>query len=460
MRHVVVNHIVRVGSTCIKEIEIGGKILNTIGTLPKLQSRKDLELFFGRSPSEMHTEGVVLDLWNLHELSKSLFIGEGQRRLDNNEIAITRAKEMMDEKAIIIDPSSEEYSYPRLHHTEKDKKNRENKGRKVNRVDLIFSLSKFPTQVRDVFKDRKPNDAWHELESRKLILVYVDWYVRHCLSLGASVILPPVPLVDGRKQAMLNTLAKVNAVCHRITVETTVAYPATYVPIDSTAFQSDKPPQRIADAIADMLQPHSILVLKFFRTEDMLADPMARRRLRVFLMALDTLKREHHDTIAIMVLDTRNEGLAYFGNGVDLTCDPLGGVQDRPKFRKKKKQDEGDDDIDEEEDFGIYGKWYHPELRHYLKMDQVKESLGENGQLPHNCEFCDGIGDSLTREADDPSFPTSAQWNSGRRTHNYTCRQEEDQLVKDSVRAGERRAVELYLNKSTRADKNLLDLLP
>ena len=451
MKHIVINQIVRAGSTSLKEIELGGKVLSTIRTLPKLQKKSDLELFFGRTSSETRFEGVALDLWSLNDLSKSLFIGDGQRRLDNNEIAITREKALMDEKAIIIDPNSEEYCHPLLHHVEKN-------GEKVTRLDFIFLLSKFPTQVKEIFKTRKHDDAWHELESRKLLLLYIDWYVRYCLKYGGSVILPPAPLVDGRRQSMLDTLTNVNLACHKITVETTEAYPATYIPIESTAFQSDKPPQRIADTIADLLQPHSILVLKFYRTEDMLSDPMARRRLREFLIAVDTLEREHHDRVAVMVLDTRTEGLAYFGSGVDITCDPLGGVQDRPKFRKRKKDDTETDD--EEENFGRYGKWYHPELREYLKLDQVKSMLGEDGNLPHHCRFCDSIGESLTKEIDDPLFPTADQWNTGRRIHNFICRQEEDEAIRDSVQIGERRAVELFLSRGTRANKNLLDILP
>jgi hypothetical protein len=453
MKQVIINQVCRAGSTSIKEIELGGKIINTIGTLPKLQSRSDIELFFGRKSKVPTFDGVVLDLCSLHDISRSLFVGEGQRRLDDNEIAVTREKLLMDEKAIFIDPNSEEYHYPLMIRKEKIT------GNSRSRLDSILSLQKYPSAVKAVFIGHRGDTAWRELESKKLLLSYVDWYVQHCLKYRASIILPPSPLVDGRKSMMLGVLKSVNATCQEITRNTTEAYPATYIPIKSDAFLDDKAPQRIVDTISDLLRPHSILALKFYRTEDMLHQVMARRRLRQFLIAIDVLKKEYHESVAVMVLDTRAEGLAYFGSGVDLTCDPLGGIQDRPKRRKKTNQIK-DDECDEPENFGRYGKWYHPELRDYLLFAQVRSILNDSGRLPHSCQFCDDLGDSLTKEQDEPGFPMADQWNKGRRFHNFICRQEEDATIRDSVIEGEMRAVELFLRRETRADKNLLDILP
>ena len=171
MKQMVVNQISRAGSTCIKEIELGNKIINSLQTLPKLQSKSDVKIFFDGELSIPQFDGVVLDLWSIQELAKILFVGDGQRRLEDNGIAVTKAKYRMDEKAIIIDPNSEEIHYP--YPLGKDKTT----GMKTSRLDAILSLKKFPSPIKEVFTSYSKDAAWSTLESKNMILSYIDWYI-------------------------------------------------------------------------------------------------------------------------------------------------------------------------------------------------------------------------------------------------------------------------------------------
>jgi hypothetical protein len=455
MRQILVNPICRAGSTCLKEIDVGGKVIRSIQTLPKLQSKSDVRLFFDKENIIPDFDALVLDLWSLPELSKALFIGKGQRRVEDNEIAITPVKMKMDEKVVIIDPSSEEYHYP--YPLKKDPIN----GNRLTRRDAILSLKGYPMPVKQVFNEFGKDAGWRTLEAKNLLLSYVDWYIQYCVKYGASVILPPSPLIDGSSQPMIEISKAINNTSQAVTRERTEAYPASYIPILSEAFDDEKRPQRILDMIYDIARPHSIVALKFFRSGKSLEQIIQRKRIREFLMAIDALKKDNHDNLAILVLDTKAEGMAYFGNGVDLTCDPLGGIKDIPSFRKKKvREDTGDELEGQPEEFKHYGRYYHHIMREFLTIPEIKTVLDPSGQLPHKCEFCVNLADSLVKQKDDPGFPRQDQWNEGRRIHNFTCRREEDEIMREKISAGDTKAIELFLKENGRGNKNLIDLIP
>lgn len=59
-----------------------------------------------------------------------------------------------------------------------------------------------------------------------------------------------------------------------------------------------------------------------------------------------------------------------------------------------------------------------------------------------------------------PDSQKKDQWNSGRRLHNFKCRREEDELIREMVLAGNMRGIELFLRQDGRGNKNLIDLIP
>jgi hypothetical protein len=361
----------------------------------------------------------------------------------------------MDKKVIIIDPNSEEYFFP--YPLKKDKES----GNKTNRLDAIFSIKSFPKQVREVFSEYGKEAAWQTLESRKLLLSFVDWYVESCVKYGATIILPPAPLIDGKSTKMIDIVKQINNTTQSVVKARTDCYPASYVPISSDAFFDENSPQRILDMISEIAQLHSIIALKFYRSGKSLNQAITRRRMKDFLMALDALKKINYDNLAIMILDTKAEGVAYFGNGVDLTCDPLGGVKDVVFFGKKKQNVDTGDEVEEQPiELRNYGRIFHHEMREYLTIPEVRSVLGPTGKLTHDCKFCKDLGDGLTKEKDEPGFPKQDQWNAGRRLHNFTCRREEDAKIREEAMSGNAKVVELFLKEEGRGNKNLIDLIP
>ena len=86
--------------------------------------------------------------------------------------------------------------------------------------------------------------------------------------------------------------------------------------------------------------------------------------------------------------------------------------------------------------------------------------MDPTGSIPHTYEFCIALGDSLTKQKDEPGFPRQDQWNAGRRIHNFICRREEDEIIREGALTGDSKAVELFLKQTKRGNKNLIDLIP
>lgn len=408
MSEMLINHVYRAGSVCVKEIEIGRKVIRTVQTLPKLQSRGDIRLFLDNPQEVPDFDGVVLDFWSLSDLRPSLFVGDGQRRLEDNMIAITPAKVKMGEKVLIIDPNTEEFHNP--YPLGKDK----NTGIKKTRLSNILGQKGCPQSIAQIMNETKKDGAWRTIEARNLLLSYVDWYIQVCVKNGADIILPPCPLINGKSDAMLKIAKDINQLTKEIITQRTQCYPSNYIPISSDAFLDEKAPQRIVDLIDNIVGSHILVALKIYRSGVALDNVLARHRIKEFFMAIDAMKREYDDNLAVMVLDTKAEGIPYFGNGVDITCDPLGGVKDSIQFSKgKKREDTGDEDESQPEMYKGYGKYYHPVLREFLSIDDVKSVINPfNGPI-HNCEFCAVLNDVVTKEKDEPGFPKKGsveQW--------------------------------------------------
>ncbi len=455
MKQILINPVQRAGSTCVKEIEVGNKFIKSVQTLPKLQTKKDIEVIFAEDKNQIDFDGVVLDLWSSSDMGKSLFVGKGQRRLDDNAIALTPTKMKMDEKVIIIDPNTEEYHFPYFLKTDKVTDT------KLSRLDKVFGLKSYPAKFKDVFTDYKGNGGWLTANERNLLLSYVDWHVRYCVDFGADIILPPTPLIDSKaSNNMLEIVKNVNELTTTIIRERTEVCPSIYFPISCDVFKGDaSKPGKILDLIIDLARPHSMVALKFFRSGRLLDSSIVRRRIREFLMMLDSVKKDNHDNLAIMILDTKAEGVAYFGNGVDLTCDPLGGVKDSPFGRPKRGEDTGDGEESQNELQG-YGKWFDRNSREYQSIQEMKSDPDSilNG-IPEG-PYRNCVEAALTKEKDMLGFPNRDTWNTTRRLNNFLCRRNEDELINQEVMAGNDKAVELFLNERRRGNHNLVDLIP
>jgi len=205
---------------------------------------------------------------------------------------------------------------------------------------------------------------------------------------------------------------------------------------------------------------NTILVLKFFRVKNVINDSLSRARLSRFLSTLDNLKQSYLDNIAIMALDTSEEGMALMSNGIDFACDPIGGVKDKVPFRKAKKGGgDGSEEQIEIDPFKSYGKYSHPETRGYIKITDLMNMLDDEGNLPHDCYACKKLHGRLI-DKKDKKFPSFNEWNPYRRLHNFTFRREEDVWLSDAVIDNNIKAAETYLAQRKRADKNLVDILP
>ena len=165
------------------------------------------------------------------------------------------------------------------------------------------------------------------------------------------------------------------------------------------------------------------------------------------------------DSIAIMALDTSDEGIALMSNGIDISCDPMGGVKDNVPFRKAKTRDgDGSEEEIEIDPFKSYGKYIHPETREYVKINDLMNMLVD-GNLPHDCFVCKKLHGRLI-DKKDKRFPSSKEWNPSRRLHNFIFRREEDKWLSDAVIDQNIKAAETYLAQRNRANKNLVDILP
>lgn len=449
MAQILINHLERVGGTSIKEIVIGKKSLKTIQTIPKFQTKSDVVLFQRNLDYVPGFDGAAFDLWATPTINSSINLDEGQRRLDDIVAhAVTPERKMLDERVLFIDPNTEwyRYRYPLDGGT---------------RQSAIMNQREFPHAIREIFERRGTdghNAAWKEMSRRKLTLSFVSWHIDQALKYGASLVIPPAPLIDGRSLTMLDIAWEINRLTRTLAFETTDAFWSLYIPVHSDAFRDEIRCKRILDVIRQNAIPDTLLVLKFFRTKNILDDSSSRARMSRFLCALDQMKSSLEDRMALMVLDTKSEGFAFMANGVDFTCDPLGGVKDTLQFAKTRERDDtGDEDDTRDRRLRHYGKYFHPDTRDFMSISDLMDVVKPDGLLPHDCMFC---GKLHGRLVDGKKLPKRDEWNALRRLHNFMCRKEEDKWLGDAVNEGNPRAAELYLARPERGNKNLVDFLP
>jgi len=463
MAEVTINNLGRIEGASVKEISIGGKTLKSLQTIPKFQIKSDIDLFLDNIKNLPEFGGVAFDLWSIPSIYQSITLSEGQRNLDNLAKAITPAKKMIDKRICIIDPNTEWYRYKYITEIEKKKDGTIIHTKQTD----IFNQRGFPKSIKEIFLKKGTeghNIAWKEIEKENLLLSFVLWHIEQNLKYNSNLIIPPAPLVDGTNQNMLTIVEKINKIAKELTFEDTDVFGSFYLPIHPDVFVEDDRCTRVLQTIKNNLMVNTILVLKFFRVKNAIIDPSSRARLSRFLSTLDNLKQSYLDNIAIIALDTSEEGMALMSNGIDIACDPLGGVKDKVPFRKSKKDSKKDSSDGHEEQIEInpfksYGKYVHPETREYTKITDLMNMLDGKGNLPHDCYACKQLHGRLINKKD-KKFPNFNEWNLHRRLHNFTFRREEDLWLSNAVIDNNIKAPEIYLSKRTRADKNLVDILP
>lgn len=459
MAQILINHIERVSGTSIKEIVVGRNSFKTPQTIPKLQIKSDLNLFIKNFNNLPDFGGIALDLWSLPAISQTINLGEGQRRIEDMVSVVTPAKKMLDENIVFLDPNTEWYRYKYPVKLEKYR------GKKIwhTRQTEIMNQRKFPHAIKEIFQRRGTeahNATWKEVDNKKLLLSFVLWHIEQSVKYGANLIIPPAPLIDGKSSSMLDIAVKINQIAKNLTFEETDAFCSFYLPIHPDAFREDIRCKKIIKTIKQNITPNNLLILKFFRTKNILGDSISRARLGRFLSTLDVFKQSLSDYMAIMILDTRADGFAMMANGVDITCDPLGGVKDAVPFKKPSKGDDtGDGDDIQNSPLRQYGKYFHPETREFISISDLMKMIEPDGILPHDCDFCKKLHGRLI-DMNSAIFPKRDEWNAGRRLHNFICRKEEDSWLQDAVREGDLKAAEIYLSQRSRGNKNLVDLLP
>lgn len=453
-----INHLKRTEGASVKEITIGGKTLKSLQTVPKFQSKLDIDLFVTNLKQLPIFDGVAFDLYSIPSIFQSINFTEGQRTLDSMSIAKTPAKKMIDDRLCFIDPNTEWYRYKYITKVEGKK------GEKmIHTIQTdIFNQRGFPQAIKEIFLKRGTdghNTAWRELEKNNLLLSFVLWHIEQNLKYNSNLIIPPTPIVDGKNLSMLDIANNINNIAKEYAFEHTDIFRSYYLPIHPDAFKEDIRCKRILNIIRNNLLVNSIIVLKFFRIKKVIMDPFSRSRLSRFLSTLDNIKKSYMDSIAIMVLDTKEEGFALMSNSVDITCDPLGGIKDNVPFKKAKKDDgEGSGDEKDINPYKNFGKFIHPDTREYTKINDLMNTLDTHATLPHDCFMCRTLHGRIKPNCSE--FPSSSEWNLARRLHNFNFRREEDSWLSDAVIDNNIKGAETYLSQRNRANKNLVDLLP
>ncbi len=459
MAEVGINHLERTMGASVKEVSIGGKTLKSLQTIPKFQIKSDIDLFLDNIKNLPEFGGVAFDMWSIPSIYQSITLSGGQRNLDDLAQAITPAKIMIDKRICFIDPNTEWYRYKYITRVEKRK---DGKIVHTKQTD-IFGQRGFPQAIKDIFLKRGTeghNTAWREIEKENLLLSFVLWHIEQNLKYNSNLVIPPAPMVDGKNWTILNIAEKINNIAKELTFEETDVFRSFYLPIHQDVFKEDIRCKRVLQLIKNNLMVNTILVLKFFRVKNVINDSLSRSRLSRFLTTLDTFKQSYMENIAIMALDTKEEGMALMSNGIDITCDPMGGVKDNVPFRKTKKGDgDGSEKQIEIDPFKSYGKYFHPETREYIKITDLKNMLDDKGNLPHDCFVCKKLHGRLIDKTD-KKFPSCNEWNPFRRLHNFNFRREEDKWLSDAVVDNNIKAAETYLAQRNRANKNLVDILP
>ena len=448
MNQILVNPLERVGGMALKEITIGDKVLKTVQTIPKLQTKSDILLFDQHRKELPPFGGAALDLWSLPSMYCGVDFDGNQGAIDDKVRPVTPLRRILDDKLLFIDPNMEAYRY---RFPVKDE----------SRLSKIMSQRGYPKAVRHIFEAKGTsghNAAWKAVQEQKQLLALVSWQVDYYLRF-TNLVIPPSPLVDGSSPNLLNIVTQVNQTAKALVFRTSDAFCAFYVAVDPSAFTEEMRCRRILNMIKENLTTNSLLVLKLFRTKRVLDDSASRNRMSRFLSELDEAKKSCNDQVAIMTLDSKSEGFALMGNGVDLTCDALGGVKDEVPFgNSKKNEDTGDQDDSQKDEYRRYGKYFHNDTREFTTItDLVLGLQPPKGLLPHNCHSCEKLHGRLL---DRLQFPKSDEWNALRRLHNFTCRREEDNWLLDAISSGNDRAAALYLAQEKRGNKNLVDLLP
>lgn len=449
MGQILINPLERVGGAALKEISIGKKALKTIQTVPKFQTKSDMVLFEKNLNTTPQFEAVALDLYTIPTIYPQINLTEGQVRLDDWSIAVSPIRKMLDDRILLIDPNTEwyRYNYPITKYSSIRSE--------------IMNQRGFPQQIKEIFQEQGKDGhdrAWREMNKRNWILSFVSWHVDQYLKCGSNLIIPPAPIVDGKNQSMLDIAVRINNTARDLTIDNSDAFWSFYLPLSPDVFREDNRCKRVLETISHSAIPNMVLTLKFFRSKCIFDDSASRMRLSRFLTTLDTIKKSLNDELAIIVLDTRSEGFAYMANGVDVTCDPLGAIKDSVPFGKNKtsvSDDEEDDSQDKK--YKMCGKYFHPDTREFTSINDLINMIQPSGILPHDCAACKKFHGKLT----DPLVQLKGdEWNASRRLHNYTCRREEDEMLREAIRKGEEQAPRHYLAQETRGNKNLIDLLP
>ncbi len=374
---VVVNGVARLGGCLIAETDLPRGTLRTPTFIPKAITQDELTLLIDAKRLTKRPEAVCYEISGVQRLT-AWRAAQAKQRTITGKSADPGFEDFRTSVLAMTDPQTEFFSYRRTYNPKDETK--------TYLRQRIAALEGFPLEVRKMLN--APNAPWDEtlweqVISEELHLALIDWYARHQSTSNPAIFLPPTNVISGSR-SLEASLALNGAAGAAFPPGEDRLVPAAYFILHPKIFKSSEFMNRLFKDLSGLADGYRILALKFLFPDVVLGSPSQCGELSRFLSRLDGLKRQLDDSILVMAIDAREEGLAMLANGLDAYAEPMSGFvwfpQARAKSREARAREAEDLDLEAQAPY-----WLNPRLR--VVMPMSREELGRACDCPaHGAE--------------------------------------------------------------------------
>ncbi len=339
---------------------LGTKQVQVPGFMPAVNGGEDLELLLSRPIEVPELTGIVIPLHASHNVMR-----RAQRMDLQYDLVIGGEKwsAFRNKTPILVDPVSELFY--------------------ITRPSLRRRIAQLPGAPSDFFSKmyRATTDhhvsTWRRAVTDGSYLAALEWISRYEVGMGADIVLPITPFVDGQSQVGLDLTIEANSIaCEFLSV--TNHLPGLYFALNYPVFRHEGLVSRLIAGIRKMVlekAPYIIAVrIRGLPQAERDDDTPLWVSLLGFLIAVGGIATEFG--VPFVLLNAGTYGFASLGDGVDFFSEPLNGNLGDPP---------AEDPITGERKFrpGLAaGKVYHPEYKINLSRKDYAATIAAEGAYP------------------------------------------------------------------------------
>lgn len=414
---IIVKELVRNENTRTTIIEAGAKLIQTPCYMAKMRSSDELNIFCNEPHQFENIQGIYFDIYNVENIIKLREANQIRKTL----FGIERDENYLFVKnnfAFFIDPCTE-YFYFSSPKREK-----------------YLKINGLPHYVKNLLISNTETHLqnWKKIKDDNEIANLIKWYIKHCSTNLADVIIPPVPIIDGESNDLLDIAFEIN----KNTLLLSNKPSSIYFLLNFKIFRNT--PSYLEKIIEFLweneneLKDANLIFIKI-KNYDFNGNGILRERLKRFLLAMSDSARSLGK--ALFLLDADSLGFVSLFCGVDGYVEPMDA-----NIREQRG---------ESSPLSYMGKYYNPAKLDFWGYSDVLDYFKIHKSLPCNCPVCASINKSSLPKNKD-------EWNSKRRAHLLHSRNSELKEVNHSINNNYVRGIVDKVSHSNY--KNYLDLIP